>query len=312
MTQQSAKGFRFDRAALVLAGLLVLGLVAYRFIGARDHAASSIAPAVETGARQTLADLEKITAGHPDDVAAWRKLGMAYFGEQRFADAARAYDRATALAPGDASLWSALGEASVMASERDPMPAEAAAAFEKALALDPKDPRARYFHAVRRDLSGDHEGALADWLALLSDTPADAPWHDDLVRTIEQVGKINKIDVADRIAAAEKQAPAAAMPPPAALPLAAQGIPGPTRQDLARASSMRPEDQQAMAEGMVEKLEGRLKDDPANVDGWVMLMRSRMTLQQPDKAARALSAAVAANPAKADYLRRQAAILGIN
>jgi cytochrome c-type biogenesis protein CcmH len=66
-----------------------------------------------------------------------------------------------------------------------------------------------------------------------------------------------------------------------------------------------------MAEGMVARLETRLRTSPANPGGWVMLMRSRMTLGQPDKARAALRAAVAANPAEADELRRQGAALGV-
>ena len=66
-----------------------------------------------------------------------------------------------------------------------------------------------------------------------------------------------------------------------------------------------------MAEAMVARLEARLKSGPANVDGWIMLMRSRMTLGQPDKAAAALRDAVAANPGQADLLRQQANVLGI-
>lgn len=309
MTQPRTQRIQFGRLALILAAVLVAGVVGYRFIGNREGAAPVTVPSTESGP-PALAALEKTAADNPGDAAAWRKLGAAYYEMQRFTDAARAYERATTLAPDDASSWSALGETRVMASQHDPMPADAATAFDKALSIDPKDPRARYFHAVRRDLAGDHQAALTEWLALLADTPPDAPWHNDLVRTIVQVGKINKIDVTDRIAAAEEQAPAPKMPPQS-LPMAAQGIPGPTQQDLAQASSMRPQDQQAMAEGMVERLEGRLKADPRNVDGWVMLMRSRVTLQQPDKAARALTDAVAANPGKADYLRQQAAVLGI-
>ena len=44
--------------------------------------------------------------------------------------------------------------------------------------------------------------------------------------------------------------------------------------DAARA--MAPGEQREMAEGMVARLEERLKGDPANVEGWVMLMRSRV------------------------------------
>ena len=86
-----------------------------------------------------------------------------------------------------------------MASPRDPMPPAAAEAFDKAIALNPKDPRARYFMAVKKDIAGDHKGAIDEWFALLADTPQGAPWEADLRRTIEQVGAINKIDVAARL-----------------------------------------------------------------------------------------------------------------
>ena len=82
-----------------------------------------------------------------------------------------------------------------MASPRDPMPPAAAEAFDKAIALNPKDPRARYFMAVKKDIAGDHKGAIDEWFALLADTPQGAPWEADLRRTIEQVGKIHKIDL---------------------------------------------------------------------------------------------------------------------
>src|SRR3546814_18677238 len=92
------------------------------------------------------------------------------------------------------------GEARVMASDSEPMPAAASEAFDKAIALDAKDPRARYFLAVRKDIGGDHQGAIADWFALLSDTTRGAPWEADLRRTIEQVGANNKIEAAGRAA----------------------------------------------------------------------------------------------------------------
>nr|WP_238532485.1 tetratricopeptide repeat protein [Novosphingobium pentaromativorans] len=261
-------------------------------------------------ASASIDDLEKAAKDTPKDSAAWQRLGLAYFEAARFAEAANAYGKATELAPGTAVLWSALGEARVMASDRDPMPPQAVSAFEKAIAIDPKDPRSRYFMAVKRDLSGDHQGAVDDWLALLKDSPADAPWRADLVRTIEQVGKIHQIDVADKLAAANSKA-ASSAPAGASLPAAARGIPGPSAQDLANASRIAPGEQRNMAEGMVSRLEQRLESDPSNIDGWIMLMRSRRTLDQPEKAQKALTDAIAANPGKADYLRQQAGMLGI-
>jgi cytochrome c-type biogenesis protein CcmH len=307
MTQPAEKPFPASRLALVAAALAAV--FAIGFTVSRNSAGDGANPAMGSDAAllvQSIARLEELARSKPDDPHGWRELGFAYFGESRFAEAARAYEKAAELAPGDALTWSALGEARVMASQRDPMPAEALAAFERALALDPEDPRARYFLAVKRDLDGDHEGAITDWLALLEDTPETAPWRGDLIRTIEQVGKINAIEVAGRIAGSAAKSPKAPV-----LPAAARAIPGPNARELAAAAQIPPEEQRRMAEDMVSRLESRLESDPANLEGWLMLIRSRVTLGQTGKARQALADAIAANPASAAQLRQQATALGV-
>ena len=302
MTQVPSNGFGWEKVALGGA-IIALGF-AVGYAVNRDTAPAAV-PELTTGniSSDPLATLEKRVKDNPGDGEAWAGLGAAYFNAGRFSDAVSAYEKATSAIPKAAGLWSALGESRVMASERDPMPAEAVANFTKAASLDTKDPRARYFLAVKKDLDGNHKGAVDDWLALLADTPAGAPWESDLRRTIEQVAKINDINVSTRLAAVKQPAPA--------MPVAARGIPGPSAQDLQAAAAIPPSEQRDMAEGMVSRLEGRLKTDPSNPDGWVMLMRSRMTLGQPDKASQALKDAIAANPAQAETLRQQAAILGV-
>ena len=288
---------------LLVAALLVAAVVAWRTM---DMPGDDIV--AEPEGPLTIEQLRAQAEAEPDEAPGWQELGFALFERGDFADAAEAYSRATQADPDQAVLWSALGEAMVMASERDPMPAAALAAFRKAYELDPTDARTRYFLAVKRDLDGDHEGAIVEWLALLSDTPAGAPWESDLKRTIEQVGKINDIETSDRVAAA-----LAARSPMAAGPALTGGaaIPGPSQEQLAAAGAISPEGQREMAEGMVERLEARLASDPKNVDGWVMLMRSRMTLGQPDSASKALSNAIAANPGAAQRLRQEAEALGV-
>ena len=279
--------------------ILAVGSIGWRLV--YDPGASEpVAP----GASDPLAALEADAKANPRDAAGWQRLGFAYFDAGRFADAAGAYGKATEAAPGNAVLWSSLGEALVMASEDNPMPPRALAAFRKAVEIDAKDPRARYFLAVNRDIGGDHKGAIGDWLALLAETPAGAPWEADLKRTIEQVGKINDIDVASRIAATMGKRPAATHP-------AFGAIPGPSQQQLAAAGSIPPGEQRAMAEGMVAKLEAKLAADPKNVDGWIMLMRSRKTLGQDAAATKALEQAVAANPARKAELEAAAGQLGV-
>ncbi|HEX2813650.1 MAG TPA: hypothetical protein VHO04_13320 [Sphingopyxis sp.] len=295
-----------NRAILVAAFLLLAGAVGYAIW--RDSAASTPSAPVAAAASpdDQLAALEARTVREPDSAAAWTALGAARFDMSDYPGAAAAYEKATALSPESAGLWSALGEARVMASERDPMPAAASQAFNKAIALDAKDPRARYFLAVKKDIGGDHKGAIEDWFALLADTPQGAPWEADLRRTIEQVAAIHKIDVGARLMNTQ------ARPlKPEEMPVAARAIPGPSRADMEAASQLPKGQQDAMIEGMVSGLEAKLKADPANVDRWIMLMRSRMTLGETAKAAQALKDATAANPGAAGRLKAQAQMLGV-
>jgi cytochrome c-type biogenesis protein CcmH len=280
-------------AALTIAA----GAIGYRMLDTSDDAEDALA------ATDPLTQLERRAEADPDNAGAWQELGFAYFELGRFEEAATAYERATRADPDSAVLWSSLGEALVMASERDPMPPRARQAFRKAIALDREDPRGRYFMAVDKDLAGDHAGAIADWLALLADTPPGAPWEADLKRTIEQVGKINSIDVEQRIAAAIADRSDA--------PPAVAAIPGPTREQLAAASSLRPAEQQQMAESMVARLAARLHNEPSDVDGWIMLMRSYQTLGRASEARAALARATRANPQHRARLEAAAEALGI-
>ena len=295
-----------NRVILIAAFVLLVAAVGYAIW--RDSAASAPPKPAETAASpdSQLAALEARTQREPNSAEAWTALGAARFDMSDYPGATAAYEKATALSSESAGLWSALGEARVMASERDPMPAAALAAFDKAIALDAKDPRARYFLAVKKDIGGDHKGAIEDWFALLADTPQGAPWEADLRRTIEQVAAIHKIDVAVRL-----QNTQARPLKPDEMPVAARAIPGPSRADMEAASQLPKGQQDAMIQGMVDGLEAKLKADPANVDRWIMLMRSRMTLGETAKAAQALKDGIAANPGAATRLKAQARMLGV-
>jgi len=238
----------------------------------------------------------------PDNPAAkdWRVVGWAYAQSGDARASADAYRKATVLEPERAENWSSLGEALQTASPT--VVPEAAAAFHKAIELDPADPRARYFLAVQKDLGGDHKGAVEDWLALLKDTPPGAPWEADLRRTVEQSAARNHIDLAGR------------MPAPGAGGLAAAGIPGPTPEQIASASSIPPGQQDAMVKAMVQRLEDRLKANPRDADGWIRLMRSKAVLNDPAGARAALNSGLAAfqgDSATQARLNSAAAELGV-
>ncbi|WP_264945389.1 tetratricopeptide repeat protein [Sphingomonas canadensis] len=290
-------------AAFGLAGVLV-------FASLRDKGDAPPVPAMNASAGVTLESLEAAAKAAPQDPEAWMALGMAYFDADDYPRAVSALEHAANLAPDRARIWSVLGEARARGSERDPMPPAAVEAFRKALAIDPKDPPSRYFLAAKRDLDGDHKGAIDDWFALLADTPPGAPWETDLRRTIQQVGKLHGIDVAPRLASVKQPAPPA-MPPAGASAPAMAGLGGPTADEVREAARLSPSQQNEMAQGMVARLEERLKADPKDVARWVMLMRSRMTLGEPARASAALKAAVAANPGAKAELEGQAKALGV-
>lgn len=310
-TKDAGAGSKAGWLLLGAAALLAAGSIGYNVMGGGEP--EDVVSEGET-AELTLETLRAAVDADPNDAQAWSALAFALFSREDYAAAAEAYKRASAIDDEAAVLFSALGEALLYAEDAgapdaDPMPPEALAAFERAIELDPTDPRARYFLGVNKDLGGDHEGAIADWLALLSDTPPGAPWEANLVQTIRQVGRINEIDTEKGLAAAMD----GRMPPMAGGAAGSAGgtVRGPSAEQVAAAQDMSADDRDAMIAGMVARLEARLETEPGDLDGWVMLMRSRANLGETDKAKAALESAIAANPGEEVELRRQAAMLGI-
>lgn len=313
---RSGGGSKAGWILLGAAAVLAAGSIGFNVLGSGSDAPVE---EVATDGQPTLAELRAAAEASPDDAGPWGVLAYTLYEAEQFDEAVAAYERAVSIEPGAAELWSALGEARVMAVDAasaaaDPMPAIAVDAFEKALELDPLDPRARFYLAVKKDIEGDSEGAISDWLALLRDSPPGAPWEGNVVQTIRQVGAIANIDVDDRLAAVmEGRAPQVALPGSGEVAgeSASAAVRGPTAQQVADAGRMRPSEQRQMAVGMVEGLEEKLQTDSKNVDRWIMLMRSRMQLGEPDKASAALRNAIAANPERAGELRAAAEQLGI-
>lgn len=307
---KGAAALPFGRIVLILAGLIAMAAVGIAILNSRKPdapAATAAAPQPAGDVNAMIAQLEARLRDNPGDAQGWRMLGWSYYRTERFADAVAAYRKAVAADPKNAEGWSALGEAIALAGKGDVPPA-AEEAFRKALAIDPQDPRARYFLAVKRDLTGDHKGAIEDWIALLKDTPAGAPWEENVRRTIEQVASENKIDIAGRL-------PAPAAPPASqADSVATAAIPGPTPEQMRAASSLPPGQQDAMVRDMVEGLANRLKANPRDGDGWIRLMRARMVLGETRAASQALAdakAAFAGNAAEQQRLSEAAKTLGV-
>jgi len=295
-----------SRIALIIAAILAIGAIGVQIYRSTIGDTPNAALGTQTAADETkqapsvnevIAGLEQKLQDNPDDAGSWRMLGWSYFETGKFAESATAMKRATTLDPKNSEYWSMLGEALVMASDGQKVPADAVDAFNKALALDKADPRARYFLAVKKDISGDHTGAINDWFALLEDTPADARYAGDIRRVIEQVAEKENIDVAARLSKIASAAPTS-------------GI----STDGAQATALPAGQQEAMIANMVDGLEERLQSDPNDANGWIMLMRSRQQLGQTAKAKKALADGLTAfknDRAEAKRIREAGMALGV-
>ncbi|GAA0648672.1 hypothetical protein GCM10009424_26380 [Sphingomonas ursincola] len=304
--------------ALAAAALIAVTAVGYKVYSDQKPAASGpVAPLNAQGqpasVDEVITQLEARLRENPNDAEGWRMLGWSYFETQRFAESATAMRRAIQLAPGNSEYHSMLGEALVMASKDEAISQDARAAFSKAVELDPKDARARYFLAAAKDIDGKHAEAIEDWFALLAETPADAPYAKDIRDVIRNVGKERGIEVEKRLASAKFAPPTAGFRTDGA-ETATAAIPGPSRDQMAAAAALPQGQQDMMIQQMVDGLAERLKREPGDTDGWIMLLRSRMQLGETGKAQAALRDATAALKNKAAdqrKVREAAAALGV-
>ncbi|MDX2233571.1 MAG: c-type cytochrome biogenesis protein CcmI [Hyphomonadaceae bacterium] len=180
---------------------------------------------------------------NPDDPTGWALMARSLARLDRPADAIAAYERAITLTEGrDGALMAEYAEMRVIANggvvDRD-----AEAIFARMLREQPGAPQGRYYLALAKAQRGDRAGALADWRALLADTPPDAPWRASLEQQI---------------------ADASGAPAPR----------GPDADAVKAAEAMSPAERGAMIDAMVNQLAERLKTNPDDLAGWRRLARA--------------------------------------
>ena len=294
-------------ATLALAGAGMIALAAVGVAVARSGGEADVekAEAAANGQQaasveQMIPDVEERLRRDPDNDQGWFNLGLLYRESRRFADAERAFRRAAELRPQNADYAGYLGETLLLRNGANPPP-EAERLFRRALELQPGNPQARYYLATLRDRRGDHRGAIGELAALLREAPADAPWEPQVREAALAIARENGIDIAAQLPQPRRSTASAA-------------IPGPSREQLEAARGIPPTQQDRMARAMVDRLAARLRANPRDADGWIMLMRSRRMLNEPQAAAEALRAGLAAfqgDAAAQQRLRTAAAELGV-
>lgn len=267
--------------------------------GGMQLAASSAAGGAITVAPvdDMIANLEARLANEPGDVEGWRMLGWSKFRTDDFAGAAAAYARAVAIAPNDAETQSAYGE-SLSRAAGGLVTDDAAAALQAAYKADPADARARFLLGLKKQQDGKPAEALNDWLVMLKSAERDAPWFDEVRGRVVELSQSSGIDVSARLPAART----------AAAPFAERPA-GPTTAQVSDAEAMSPQARQAMIDGMVSRLDARLQANPADLDGWLRLIRARRVLGQQDQALAALAKGKAVFAADAAAQQQLAAVM---
>ena len=182
--------------------------------------------------------------------------------------------------PDDAEAQSALGEALTLEADGT-VTAAAAAAFRKAVALQPGDARAIYYLGLHDAQSGDSRAAIARWRELEAGSPPDAPYLAMLRSEIARIARAANIEM-----------PGA---PPSTMPQ-------PSREQQDAMAALTPEQRQQAIRGMVEGLAARMKDNPQDRAGWLRLANAWKVLGENAAAVDAYARADALAPVDARLL----------
>lgn len=268
-----ALGLALVVPAVAVAAYLYLGSPQTPSVTLADRRAP-VAPAVDNrdggegrpDVETMIARVEQRLAEAPDDLQGWLILARSQMALGRYDKAVAAYDKAVVLENDIAPLHAGRAEALIM--QADGAVTEAArGALERALTLDPAEPRARYYSALAQRQEGRPEVALQAFAALLRDAPPDAPWAATV--------RAQAVALATELG----HDPAVVLP---AAPTAQAAPAAPAEEPVAQ--DMAPEARTAMIRNMVAGLAARLEDQPDDLDGWRMLARSYNVLGEAGKA----------------------------
>jgi cytochrome c-type biogenesis protein CcmH len=267
---------RVALATAAVVPLFTIGL--YLAYGSPGMPSASPAEATDAARDQALlarmvGQVEARLREAPEDGKGWEVIAPVYLKLGRYADAAAAYTNAARLQGESVKLLAGLAEASILA--RDGIVTEQArAAYEKVLKLEPGRLEPRFWLAMGKEQDGRLAEALADYTALLKETPPDAGYREAVALRIKEVSA--------RTAGPRDKGPDQE-------PTKASR--GPTAADMEAAARLSPEQRQQMITGMVEGLAQRLKTDGKDLAGWQRLLRAYTVLGRHDEARAALAEA---------------------
>jgi cytochrome c-type biogenesis protein CcmH len=180
-------------AVVILALVPIIGLGAYALRGEPGMPAMPLASradplqAAKTGDLPAMIrQIEAHLARNPDDGRGHELLAPIYLRINRAADSAKAWSETIRVLGPTADRHAGLGEALVFAADGVVSP-DARAAFAAALALEPKQVKARFFLALAAEQGGDRPQALSRLKELHGDLD-DGPLKAEIAMQIAALG----------------------------------------------------------------------------------------------------------------------------
>jgi cytochrome c-type biogenesis protein CcmH len=198
-------------------------------------------------------------------------IAPVYMRVGRYQDAVKARSNALRLLGPTAEREADLGEA-LVAAANGVVTAEAKAAFDEAIRLDPTEASARFYQGLAAEQDGNPAEAARLWRALLADAPPNAQWSASVRQALERVEPGGGGEAPQQGSAEQ-----------------ARGVPA---------------GQEQMIRSMVERLAARLRQDGSDLDGWLRLVRSYGVLGDAEKERAARADARAAFTKDPEKLRR--------
>ncbi len=231
-----------------------------------------------------IEQLEQHLETTPDNGDVWAVLGRTRLRAGLYQEAVEAFQKSADLSEDNPTVRSELAEAMVYAAGGQVTPASLEH-FKEALETAPNEPRARYYLGLALAQEGEADAAIEGWTQLLEVSPSDAPWRPQIVEAIQSVLQAEDRPAGDVVTA----------------------LPEGTAPSQATAAGGG--DQDEMIRGMVEGLAARLENEPDDIEGWLMLGRSRLVLNETDLAKAAFERARELGPKRPDVLLGYAASL---
>lgn len=261
-TTQSVAGDWRGVAPLALAAL-VGAFALYGLMGSPDKPSQPgevitgrAAPVQEGGPTfdEAIKSVEAHLEQNPDDVQGWEVLGKSARAVRDYSTAANAFAELAELQPNQPN-WRVQQFENMMAMSRGEISPAARLVLAQLLEDAPDHPAGQYYLGLIRFKAGDTDGARTIWQSLADRSNPNAPWMPVVRQRLADLG----------------------VRPPAL-----------SQNQMDAVNQMAPEDRQAFIASMMERLAARLESQPDDPEGWLMLARSHLAMDDREAAIAAL------------------------